>query len=148
MNPSGRRRNRSHIPADDGRSAPGGLIWRAPSVTAVSPAAGPNLGGTVVTVTGTEFIGVTAVTFGGLPATIFTVDSPTQITATAPAGAVGPVDIRVTTPVGTTANTAADDFTYFVPAPVPTMTEWAMILFGTILAGSAALYIQRRTLAA
>ncbi len=30
------------------------------------------------------------------------------------------------------------------PAPVPTMTEWAMILFGTILAGGAALYIQRR----
>ncbi|MFE9082819.1 IPTL-CTERM sorting domain-containing protein [Brevundimonas sp. NPDC003935] len=30
------------------------------------------------------------------------------------------------------------------PAAVPTMTEWAMILFGTILAGGAALYIQRR----
>lgn len=30
------------------------------------------------------------------------------------------------------------------PAPVPTMTEWAMILFGTILAGGAALYLQRR----
>ena len=30
------------------------------------------------------------------------------------------------------------------PAPVPTMTEWGMILFGTILAGGAALYIQRR----
>lgn len=30
------------------------------------------------------------------------------------------------------------------PAPVPTMTEWAMILFGVILAGGAALHIQRR----
>lgn len=30
------------------------------------------------------------------------------------------------------------------PAPVPTLSEWAMILFGTLLAGSAALYIQRR----
>jgi len=29
-------------------------------------------------------------------------------------------------------------------APVPTLSEWAMILFGTILAGGAALYIQRR----
>lgn len=29
-------------------------------------------------------------------------------------------------------------------ASVPTMTEWAMILFATILAGGAALYIQRR----
>lgn len=30
------------------------------------------------------------------------------------------------------------------PTPVPTLSEWAMILFGTILAGGAALYIQRR----
>ncbi|WP_298161459.1 IPTL-CTERM sorting domain-containing protein [Brevundimonas sp.] len=30
------------------------------------------------------------------------------------------------------------------PAPVPTLSEWAMILFGLILAGGAALYIQRR----
>lgn len=30
------------------------------------------------------------------------------------------------------------------PNPVPTMSEWAMILFGTILAGGTALYIQRR----
>lgn len=30
------------------------------------------------------------------------------------------------------------------PAPVPTMSEWAMILFGTVLAGGAALYLQRR----
>lgn len=29
-------------------------------------------------------------------------------------------------------------------APVPTMSEWAMILFGIVLAGAAALYLQRR----
>ena len=34
------------------------------------------------------------------------------------------------------------------PAPVPTMSEWAMILFGLMLAGGAALYIQRRQTAA
>ena len=33
-------------------------------------------------------------------------------------------------------------------APVPTLSEWAMILFGTVLAGGAALYIQRRRLLA
>lgn len=33
-------------------------------------------------------------------------------------------------------------------APVPTLSEWAMILFGTILAGGAALYIQRRRIVA
>lgn len=36
------------------------------------------------------------------------------------------------------------DFVSSEPVPVPTLSEWAMILFGTILAGSAALYVQRR----
>ncbi len=34
------------------------------------------------------------------------------------------------------------------PAAVPTLSEWAMILFGLMLAGSAAVYIQRRRLTA
>lgn len=34
------------------------------------------------------------------------------------------------------------------PAPVPTMSEWAMILLATILAGGTALYLQRRRLTA
>lgn len=33
---------------------------------------------------------------------------------------------------------------YVAPVPVPTLSEWAMILFGTLLAGWAALNIQRR----
>lgn len=35
-----------------------------------------------------------------------------------------------------------------LPTPVPTLSEWAMILFGLILAGGAALMIQRRQMAA
>lgn len=38
--------------------------------------------------------------------------------------------------------------TEVAPAPVPTLSEWAMILFGLALAGGAALYIQRRQLIA
>lgn len=34
------------------------------------------------------------------------------------------------------------------PAPVPTMSEWAMILLGLVLAGGAAVYLQRRRIAA
>ncbi|WP_428151080.1 IPTL-CTERM sorting domain-containing protein [Brevundimonas sp.] len=34
--------------------------------------------------------------------------------------------------------------TYIPVAPVPTLSEWGMILFGVVLAGSAALYVQRR----
>lgn len=34
------------------------------------------------------------------------------------------------------------------PAPIPTLSEWAMILLGTILAVGAALFVQRRRQAA
>ncbi len=38
--------------------------------------------------------------------------------------------------------------TFPVPTPVPTMTEWAMILLGLMLAGGAALMVQSRRMAA
>ncbi len=84
----------------------------APAVTAISPASGPEAGGTVVTITGTDFLGATAVHFG-TAAAAFTVTSDTQITATAPAGTLGTaVDVTVTTPAGTSATGAADKYTY------------------------------------
>jgi hypothetical protein len=52
------------------------------------------------------------VNFGGTAATTFTVDNANQITATAPAHAAGTVDVTVTAAGGTSANTAADDYTY------------------------------------
>ncbi|MDO8996642.1 MAG: IPT/TIG domain-containing protein, partial [Sediminibacterium sp.] len=89
-----------------------------PTVTALSPATGPVAGGTVVTVTGTNLTGVTAVQFGGVAATAFTVDSANSLTATAPAGAAGVASVIVTTPGGLSADTAADDFTYVVAPTV------------------------------
>jgi uncharacterized repeat protein (TIGR03803 family) len=56
--------------------------------------------GTPVTITGTSFTGTTRVTFGGVPATSFSVDSDTQVTATVPAGAKTG-RIAITTPGGT-----------------------------------------------
>ena len=90
-----------------------------PTVTSISPTAGPTAGGTTVTIAGTNFTGATAVSFGGTAATTFTVNSATQITATAPARAAGTVDITVTTPGGTSAANAADRYTY-VAAPTVT----------------------------
>lgn len=120
-------------------------LTQAVSVSNLSPNTGSTLGGTSVTITGSGFTGATGVSFGGTPATSFTIVSANQITATAPARGVGVADVIVTTPNGVSANTAADNFTYVVPpAPVPTLSEWAMIVLGTILAGGAALYIQRR----
>jgi len=91
----------------------------APTVTAIAPPAGPSTGGTTVVITGTGFSGATAVTFGGLSAGYIT-NSNTQITATAPAGIPGTVDIRVTTVGGTSATSVADQYTY-VEAPAVAM---------------------------
>ena len=89
----------------------------APSITSISPDEGPEPGGGTVTIAGTGFTGATAVAFGSTAAT-FSVDSDTQITATAPAGTAGLVDVKVTTPYGSDAKT--DAYTYF---PVPTITS-------------------------
>src|SRR5205807_2358742 len=90
----------------------------APTVTGVSPASGSTAGGTSVVITGTGFTGVSAVKFGAAPAAAFTPNSATQITATAPAGGAGTVDITVTAPGGTSATGAADAFTFVTPLPV------------------------------
>ena len=57
----------------------------APTITGFTPTSGPV--GTSVTITGTNLTGATQVQFNTTNATIFTVDSATQITATVPAGA-------------------------------------------------------------
>ena len=87
-----------------------------PSVSSVSPAAGPLSGGTSVTITGTALANATQVDFGGAPATSFTVDSDGTITAVSPAGAASTVDVTVVTAGGMSATSAADQFTY-VAAP-------------------------------
>jgi hypothetical protein len=50
--------------------------------------------------------------FGATDATSFTVVNDTTITAVSPVGTNGVVRISVVTPLGTTADTAADNFTY------------------------------------
>jgi len=88
-----------------------------PDVTALSSDAGPTTGGNAVVITGTDMTGATAVNFGARPAA-FVVDSATQITATAPAG-TGQVQVRVTTPGGTSAEVGAGYYSY---VSAPTLT--------------------------
>ncbi|RAI97055.1 S-layer family protein [Paenibacillus pabuli] len=92
----------------------------APTITSVSPTSGPTTGGTTVTLNGTNLNGATAVKFGATAATSYTVNSATQITATAPAGSAGTVDVTVTTPGGTSTTSAADQYTYIA---APTITS-------------------------
>jgi large repetitive protein len=117
----------------------------APTVTSISPSSGPTAGGTTVTITGTNFTGATAVIFGSTAATGFTVNSATQITATSPAG-LATVDVRVTTAGGTSAASAADQFTYVAaptvssisPTSGPTAGGTSVVITGTNFTGATA----------
>jgi hypothetical protein len=102
-----------------------------PTITLISPTSGPIAGGTTVTITGTGFTGATAVNFGAVAATSFTVVSATQITAVSPAQGNGVVSIRVVTPLGTSADTAADDFTYGSGSTVSFVLyfRWTLIIW-------------------
>jgi hypothetical protein len=104
------------VTAAGGTSATGSVdsygYAAAPTVSGISPATGSSAGGTSVTISGTALVGASTVDFGTTPATSFTVDSDTEITATAPAEAAGSVDVTVTTPGGTSATSAADQFTF------------------------------------
>ena len=86
-----------------------------PTLASVAPTSGSTLGGTVVTITGTNLTGASAVTFGGTAAASFTVDSATQVTATTPAHAAGAVNVAVTTPGGTATRTGGFTFVALVP---------------------------------
>lgn len=83
-----------------------------PAVTSIEPATGLPPGGDVVTVRGRGFLEVTEVWFGETPATGFSVDSATTITAVAPAHEVGPVDVRVVTATETSSLSTAALYTY------------------------------------
>jgi len=89
-------------------------VTTPPTVTQITPNTGPAAGGASVTVTGTNFVGGSTVSVGGNPGTNVNVQSSTTLTFTTPAGS-GTVDVRVTTPAGTSPVVTADQFTYQAP---------------------------------
>ncbi|MFF9126750.1 IPT/TIG domain-containing protein [Streptomyces sp. NPDC014889] len=113
----------------------------APTVSSISPTQGASSGGTVVTVTGTGFTGVTAVQFGGAAATSFTVLSSTQLTAIPPSG-TGAVNVTVTTGQGTSTQTvtytyvAAPTVSALSPGQGPVSGGTSVALTGTGLSGA------------
>ncbi|MGP3967554.1 IPT/TIG domain-containing protein [Streptomyces sp. 6N223] len=103
-------------PAGTSNGLPYGYVTVAPpKVTHVSPDQGPSSGGNTVTITGTALSGATAVTFGGIPSSSFTVTSDQRLTAVVPPDGTGPVDVIVTTPAGAS---APGVLYYYVAAPV------------------------------
>jgi ELWxxDGT repeat protein len=118
-----------------------------PTVTGRSPTSGGSGGGTGVIVTGTGFTTTAGVSFGGVAATAFVVNSDTQLTVLSPpANAVATVDITVTTAGGTSSTSAADQFTYVAaatpavsginPTSGPTAGGNTVIIQGTALLGA------------
>ncbi len=70
----------------------------APTVGGVSPASGPESGGTTITITGTDFQAGAVVLVGGSDASEVNVVGATTITAKTPAGTAGPADVEVRNP--------------------------------------------------
>ena len=110
------------------------FTYNPPTVTAINPSSGPTAGGTVVTITGTDFsiaAGATTVNFipGGASAgpsnvaTAVSCASTSSCTATSPAGTAGQVDVHVTVGGVQSPNTPADNFTYVAPAVPPTVVS-------------------------
>ena len=92
-----------------------------PTVISIMPTTGPATGGTLVTINGSGFTGVTSVNFGTNGAS-YVFNGDTLVTGTAPAGS-GVTDVTVTTPGGTSVASTADEFTYTTGIPdVPTFT--------------------------
>jgi len=105
-----------------------------PHITSFSPMNG--LGGTTITITGLNFTGATAVSFGNVPATSFAVVNSTTITAVVGVGAAG--DVKVTTPLGIA---SAPGFLYGLTPTITSFTPTTgttgtlVTITGTNLAG-------------
>ena len=104
----------STVKFDGGTSNGGRLnisatLQPAPTITSISPATGSVKGGSL-TISGTDFAGVSAVSIGAVPVP-FRVDSEGQISATVPPSqTLGAVPVSVTTGAGTA--TSAQAYVY------------------------------------
>lgn len=94
-------------------SIPNAFTYTAtpPAISSVSPASGGAAGGTVVTITGSNFASGATVSFGGSPASNVSFVNSTQLKAATPAHAAGSVAVAVTNPDGTNA-VLAGGFTF------------------------------------
>jgi hypothetical protein len=82
----------------------------SPVITKVGPSRGVVAGGTLVHLTGSGLVEASSVHFGTTPASSFVINSATSITAVAPAGTAGTVDVTVTSAAGTSPVSSADHF--------------------------------------
>ncbi|HTR74158.1 MAG TPA: IPT/TIG domain-containing protein [Solirubrobacterales bacterium] len=118
-----------------------------PSVISVSPAEGSTAGGQIVTIVGANLTGTIKAEFGTreVKAIDFLSDSATEISLEAPESSAGRVHVTVTTSSGTSATSAADEYTYVAspavtavsPASGPTEGGDVVVISGRSLAGAS-----------
>ena len=125
---------------------PSSVVFAPPPRATLAPTAGTTAGGTTLTLTGTGLASVSAVSFGGVPATSVTPDPTTpdtKVSVVTPARIAGAVDVAVTTAGG---SVIAGKFTYQTPAvpPAPPAPEPAapapLNVLNTIVAPSPSGY--------
>jgi formylglycine-generating enzyme required for sulfatase activity/subtilisin-like proprotein convertase family protein len=122
--------------------------WAQPTLATVAPGSGPAAGGTPITLTGTNLLGATSVTVGGVAANSVQVVNSTTVTAVTPAGTAGSKSVSVTTAGGTASLSNA--FTYLPPPPTlsgvapttgPTAGGTLITLTGTNLSGATSVTV-------
>ncbi|MCK9408261.1 MAG: IPT/TIG domain-containing protein [Bacteroidetes bacterium] len=111
-------------------TTPGGSVtaadaytfFAAPTIISVLTASGltsgPAIGGTLVTITGTNLTEISSLTFGGTPGTSINSESASSVTVVTPVKSAGVVDVELTTPGGTVVSVGA--YTY---VDAPTITK-------------------------
>jgi hypothetical protein len=108
----------------------------APTLSAITPSNGPTSGGTVVTLTGSNFQTGATVTIGGQMATSVHLASATQLLAITPAGAAGPADVVVTNP-DTQQALLKGGFTYLAPGACLPTSSLGVLQQGTTITAYA-----------
>ncbi len=101
-------------------------IVLAPLVSSLAPTSGSAAGGNAVKISGLYLDGASSVTFGSTPASSFSVDSSSQITAIAPPSTASTVDVRVSGPGGSSEVSPADNYTFTAPGATSPTTNTAV----------------------
>jgi hypothetical protein len=110
------------ITGTGGTGSGGYFTYLGPDVNSFSPQSGGQ--GTLVTIYGSNFTGVTAVNFGGIPAASFNILSDNTITAVTGTGATGDITVVSTTGIGTRGTfTAPPRIHSFAPLSGPVGTQ-------------------------
>ena len=92
-------------------------VFGQPLVTGVTPNRGSTGGGTLVTITGSDFTDATAVTFGGIAAESFTVVNNGTIQAQTPVGTIGAAQVAVASSSGVSQANSPDDLFVLLEFP-------------------------------